>query len=152
NHAVMNSGTIIATGAGSTGILFDGISGPASGASIVNDGSITAGTAITAVIVNSTVTNNGTLSASGTAISVFGNTNIVTNNGTIPAVGTGISVNGTDNTITNNGTISVPQGTGISVAGGSFAIVNNGLISIPGGFGITSEAIGTVVNNGTIRT
>lgn len=140
---------------GSTGS--GGILTTAFGATITNNGLISAGTVgggIQAVGGGSTVLNTGTITYAGCGIGIQTiGTGTIVNTGTIRDTGCGGSgiVADTANTVTNSGNIVVGN-TGIGIVGASSStIVNSGRIEASNnGAGIYANSGSVLINSGTI--
>lgn len=175
NASIMNSGSIegangISSGGGNTNIRNSGtidatsiaINFQSSGNSVINSGTISTSTGLTAIQFgfggNQSLANSGSISSAGTAVS--GNVGNVMNSGDIVGVGTAIlNLSGGNFTLTNSGLIEAGNyGVYMSSFGisNSAVIVNNGTISSHlalerSGFSILlSAGTGRIVNSGTL--
>jgi uncharacterized protein with beta-barrel porin domain len=152
-----NTGTISAIGNGGNGII---VVNPAATLTLINSGTISVSGYGVYFGSNSSVTNNGSITAGGGIVG--NNDNTVINNGTISVVGQyGVGIHLLDNTsvpalpnVINSGIISslADDATGISVGANQF-VLNSGMISVgTGGVGVDIAGNNSVLNNfGTIR-
>lgn len=161
-NMIVNSGTINMAGAGSYGI-------GSSGATILNSGVITVGSAAGTngagiwLDVGNTLNNTGTVTAAGVngmALSFVGDGNTVTNSGMIVATASGASgiafTGGQNNTVVNNGAVlSGANGYSLASLGTTGnSITNNGtldgLIMVFGtGNSLTNAGLITITDPGT---